>query len=64
MCERVAAVRASFEIASWDWDLASDWCWDCDGDNFVVYDDPDHPGWYLVYNVHTGTYIHAQYEGQ
>jgi len=53
----------SFEIASWDWDVASDWCWDCDGDNFVVYDDPDHEGWYLIYNVHTGVYIHAQYMG-
>jgi hypothetical protein len=38
----------SFEIASWDWDLASGWCWDCPGDNFVVYDDPDHPGWYFM----------------
>jgi hypothetical protein len=53
----------SFEVASWDWDVASDWCWDCDGDNFVVYDDPDHEGWYLIYNVHTGVYIHAQYMG-
>jgi hypothetical protein len=53
----------SFEIAAWDWPLAEDWCWDCDGDNFVVYDDPDHPGWYLIYNVHTGAYIHAQYMG-
>ena len=53
----------SFEIASWDWDLASSWCWDCPGDNFVVYDDPDHPGWYLIYNAQTGVYAHAQYMG-
>ena len=53
----------SFEIASWDWALAEDWCWDCGGDNFVVYDDPDHPGWYLIYNSQTGAYIHAQYMG-
>jgi hypothetical protein len=53
----------SFEIASWDWDLASSWCWDCPGDNLVVYDDPDHPGWYLVYNAQTGVYVHAQYLG-
>ena len=54
----------SFEIASFDWSLAADWCWDCPGDNFVVYDDPDHPGWYLVYNSQTGVYVHAQYMGQ
>ena len=53
----------SFEIADFDWSLAADWCWDCPGDNFVVYDDPDHPGWYLVYNSQTGVYVHAQYMG-
>jgi hypothetical protein len=53
----------SFEIASWDWELASSWCWDCPGDNFVVYDDPDHAGWYLVYNAQTGVYVHAEYLG-
>jgi hypothetical protein len=51
-----------FQIADWDWPLAADWCWNC-GDDFAVYEDPDHPGWYLVYNVHTGVYIHAQYMG-
>jgi hypothetical protein len=51
-----------FEIADWDWHEAADWCWTC-GDDFVVYEDPDHPGWYLVYNVHTGVYVHAQYMG-
>ena len=51
-----------FQIADWDWALAADWCWNC-GDDFIVYEDPDHPGWYLVYNVQTGAYIHAQYMG-
>lgn len=51
-----------FEIAAFDWALAADSCWTC-GDDFVVYDDPDHIGWYLLYNVHTGVYIHAQYLG-
>jgi hypothetical protein len=51
-----------FEVASWDWHECADWCWNC-GDDLVVYEDPDHPGWYLVYNVHTGVYVHAQYLG-
>jgi hypothetical protein len=51
-----------FEVAAWDWVLAADWCWTC-GDDFVVYDDPDHPGWYLLYDVATGAYVHVQYLG-
>ena len=52
-----------FEIAAWDWALAADWCWECGGDDFVIYDDPDHPGWYLLYNLHTGAYVHVLYMG-
>ncbi|HEY8022104.1 MAG TPA: hypothetical protein VIH93_13450 [Thermoanaerobaculia bacterium] len=51
-----------FEIAAQDWPLCADWCWNC-GDDFVIYEDPDHPGWYLVYNAVTGVYVHAQYYG-
>ena len=51
-----------FEVASWDWPLCADWCWDC-ADDFVVYEDSDHTGWYLLYNVHTGVYVHLSYLG-
>jgi hypothetical protein len=51
-----------FEVAPWDWSVCSDWCWNC-GNDFVVYEDPDHVGWYLLYNVHTGVYVHVSYLG-
>lgn len=51
-----------FQIAAWDWPLFGDWCWDC-GEDFVVYEDSTHPGWYLVYDVDTGQYVHATYMG-
>lgn len=51
-----------FEVASWDWPICADWCWDC-ADDFVVYEDTDHAGWYLLYNVHTGVYVHVSYLG-
>jgi hypothetical protein len=51
-----------FEVAAWDWPICDGWCWDC-GDDFVVYEDVDHVGWYLLYNIHTGAYVHVQYLG-
>lgn len=51
-----------FQVADWDWPVCADWCWDC-GDDFVVYEDPDHTGWYLLYNIHTGVYVHVSYMG-
>jgi len=51
-----------FQVAAWDWALCADWCWDC-GDDFVIYEDQDHVGWYLLYNIHTGGYVHVLYMG-
>ena len=51
-----------FEVAEWDWPICEGWCWDC-ADDFVVYEDSDHAGWYLLYNVHTGVYVHVTYMG-
>lgn len=51
-----------FEVASWDWGVCANWCWNC-GNDFVVYEDPDHAGWYLLYNSQTGAYVHVVYLG-
>ena len=50
-----------FEIADWEWATTAPWCWTCD--DFVVYLDPDHAGWYLVYDVRMGEYVHARFLG-
>ena len=51
-----------FDVSPVDWPLAAGWCWNC-GQDFVVYEDPDHPGWYLLYNIDTGAYVHVLYMG-
>ncbi len=47
--------------AEGDWPVTTPWCWTCD--QFVVYLDPDHPGWYLLYDVRMGEYVHAEFLG-
>lgn len=62
-CDRFTFGNFAFSVSPYEIGLGycDGWLWN--GDSVVIYEDPDHVGWYLAYNVRLRRYVHVEYLG-
>ena len=53
--------QSNWVVAPYDVPRCRDWEWD--RDRVYVYDDYDHPGWYVLFNSRLGRSVHVEFFG-